>query len=63
MKFRRRSWLAITRGGALGRIAAELGLQLEGDSEDVGLAAQLVGDHGRLAGDGGLPSRTARLEW
>ena len=37
------------RGGALGRVAAELGLQLDEVGEDVGLAAQLVGDHRRLA--------------
>src|SRR5438128_5275248 len=33
---------AITRGGAFGRVAAELGLQLDEVGEDVGLAAQLV---------------------
>jgi geranylgeranyl pyrophosphate synthase len=44
---------AITRGGAFGRVAAELGPELDEIGEDVGLAAQLVGDHRRLAGDGG----------
>src|SRR3954468_12311906 len=44
---------AVTRGGAFGRVAAELGLQLDEVGEDVGLAAQLVGDHRRLAGDRG----------
>src|SRR3954471_4213325 len=44
---------AVTRGGAFGRVAAELGLQLDEVGEDVGLAAQLVGDHRRLARDGG----------
>src|ERR1700753_4293772 len=43
----------LARGGALGWIAAELGLQLDEVGEDVGLAAQLVGDHRRLADDGG----------
>jgi hypothetical protein len=43
----------IARGGAFGRVAAELGLQLDEVGEDVGLAAQLVGDHRRLAGDRG----------
>ena len=40
-------------GGTLGRIAAQFRLQLDEVGEDVGLAAQLVGDHRRLAGDGG----------
>src|SRR3954454_5391677 len=47
------SWLAIARGRALGRIAAKLRLQLDEVGEDVGLAAQLVGDHRRLGGAGG----------
>ena len=41
------------RGGALGRVAADLRLQLDDVEEDVGLAAQLVGDHWRLRRDGG----------
>ena len=40
-------------GGALGRVAADLGLQLDDVEEDVGLAAQLVGDHRRLGRDRG----------
>src|SRR6478752_1412457 len=47
---------AIARGRALGRVAAKLGLQLDEIGEDVGLAAQLVGDHRRLAGDRGHDS-------
>src|SRR3954464_4762741 len=43
----------ITRGGAFGRVPTELGLQLDKVGEDVGLAAQLVGDHRRLACDRG----------
>ena len=39
-------------GGALGRIAADLALQLDDVDEDVGLAAQFVGHHRRLRGDG-----------
>src|SRR5690349_19368983 len=38
---------AVARSGAFGRVAAELGLQLDEVGEDVGLAAQLVGDHRR----------------
>ena len=38
---------------ALGRVAADLRLQLDDVEEDVGLAAQLVGDHRRLGRDGG----------
>ena len=37
---------------ALGRVAADLRLQLDDVEEDVGLAAQLVGDHRRLGRDG-----------
>src|SRR3954464_8578358 len=44
---------AVTRGGAFGRVAAGTGLQLDEVGEDVGLAAQLVGDHRRLARDSG----------
>src|SRR5262245_11907241 len=38
---------------ALGRIAADLRLQLYDVEEDVGLTAQLGGNHRRLRGDGG----------
>src|ERR1700761_3424059 len=48
----RRVMTRLARGGALGRIAAELGLQLDQVGENVGLTAQFVGDHRRLAGDG-----------
>src|SRR5260370_30079064 len=40
-------------GRTLGRIAADLGLQLDDVDELVGLAAQLVGDHRRLCRGGG----------
>src|SRR6516165_3870363 len=43
-------WLARRR--TLGRIAAELRLQLYEIGKDVSLPAQLIGDHRRLAGDG-----------
>src|SRR5262245_8670649 len=36
---------AVTGSGAFGWVAAELGLQLDEVGEDVGLAAQFVGDH------------------
>src|SRR5712671_3328611 len=45
--------LARLTRGALGRVAADLGLQLDDVEEDVGLAAELVGDHGWLGRDGG----------
>src|SRR6201999_2878127 len=48
----RRVMARLARGGALGRVAAELGLQLDQVGEHVGLAAQFVGDHRRLARDG-----------
>ena len=38
---------------ALGRIAADLGLQLDNVDELVGLAAQFIGDHRRLRRGGG----------
>jgi len=38
---------------ALGRIAADLRLQLDDVEKDIGLAAQLVGHHRRLRRDGG----------
>src|SRR5262249_41845055 len=38
---------------ALGRLAADLRLQLDDIEEDVGLPAQLVGHHRRLGGDRG----------
>src|SRR6478736_6433356 len=47
----RRVMTRLARGGALGGVAAELGLQLDQIGEDVGLAPQLVGDHRRLARD------------
>src|SRR6266508_6343944 len=40
--------LAGFAGRARGRIAADLGLQLDDVDELVGLAAQLIGDHRRL---------------
>src|ERR1700730_14512530 len=40
----------LARGRALGRVAAELGLQFHQVGKDVGLPAQLVGNHRRLAG-------------
>ena len=46
----------------MGRIAAELGLQLQEISENVGLASQLVRDHRRLTRnrrDHGHPDATA----
>jgi hypothetical protein len=36
---------ALTRGLALGRVAADLNLQLRQIGERVGLTAQLIGDH------------------
>jgi hypothetical protein len=48
-KLGRASRLPRSRGA--GRGAPELGLQLDEVGEDVGLAAQLVDDHRRLAGD------------
>ncbi len=39
----------LARGRTLGRVAADLGLQLDEVGEDVGLAPQFVGDHRRLA--------------
>ena len=38
--------------GALGGVAADLGLQLDDVEEDVALAAQFVGHHRRLGRDG-----------
>ena len=43
----------LARRRAFRRIAAELGLQLDEIGEHIGLAAQLVGDHRRLARNGG----------
>ncbi|MCK1341131.1 hypothetical protein IVB38_35325 [Bradyrhizobium sp. 38] len=40
---------ATTQGGAFGRVAAELGLQLDEVGEDVGLAAQLAISGGWIA--------------
>lgn len=36
---------ALARGRALGRVAAELGLQFHQVGEDIGLAAELIGNH------------------
>src|SRR5258706_16387033 len=44
--------LAGFAGRARGRIAADLGLQLDDVDELVGLAAQLIGDHRRLRREG-----------
>src|SRR6516162_11365968 len=46
------TWFTLARRWTLGRIAADLGLQLYQVGEYVGLTPQLVGDHRRLAGDG-----------
>ena len=43
--------LALPRGGAFRRITPELGLQLGEIGEYIGLAAQFVGEHRRLAGN------------
>ena len=48
----RRVMARLARGRALGRIAAQFGLQFDEVGEDVGLAAQFVGDHRRLARNG-----------
>src|ERR1700692_3668471 len=45
----RRVMTRFARGGTFGRVAAELGLQLHQVGEDVGLTAQFVGNHRRLA--------------
>ena len=45
----RRVMARFARGWALGRIAANLGLQFGDVGEDIGLPPQLVGDHRRLA--------------
>jgi hypothetical protein len=44
----RLAWFAAFARAALGRVAADLGLQLDDIEEDIGLPAQLVGDHRRL---------------
>src|SRR2546423_1863206 len=45
--------LPLARRRAFGRIATDLRSELDKVGEHVGLAAQLVGDHRRLARDGG----------
>jgi hypothetical protein len=48
----RRVMTRLARSGALGRIAADLGLPFHDVGEDVGLAPQLIGNHRRLAANG-----------
>ncbi len=47
------AYLAALAGRALGRVPSHLGPQLRQVGEDIGLAAEFVGGHRRLAGDAG----------